>query len=62
MPILLAAVITAAALSAGAQVPERSKALRLEHYTSVDAEARFHTRPGAPAGPTLLKKPGYPDQ
>ena len=38
MQILLIAVITAVALSAAAQRPERPKALRLENYTWVDAE------------------------
>jgi creatinine amidohydrolase len=37
--------------------------LVLQHGDSWKIEAyRYNTKPGAPPGPTLLKKPGYPDK
>lgn len=39
MPMLLIAILTAAAVSAGGQAPESPKAVRLEHHTWVEAEA-----------------------
>jgi creatinine amidohydrolase len=37
--------------------------LVLQHGGSWQIEAyRYNTKPGAPPGPTLLKKPGYPDK